>query len=72
MGKTEIDSPFTAMRQNPSFTEAPGCYDHHPAIGPAAADSTIPLKFFDESVKGPGTMPSGPSMDVVPASVEKS
>jgi hypothetical protein len=71
-GKTEIDSPFTPAAPVPGLSSAPGIYDQHPSIGPKAADSTVPLKFFDESIPGPGTKPSGPSMDVTPATTERS
>jgi hypothetical protein len=69
---TQIDSPFTAMRGNPSLTEAPGCYDHHPNVGPAGDDGGLPLKFFDHSIPGTKMQPEGPSMTVVPAKTRES
>jgi hypothetical protein len=69
---THIDSPFTGMAPTPGVKGVDGIYDEHPNVGPKASDSTIPLKFFSTSIPTPGTMPSGPSMDVEPAPTKKS
>ncbi len=68
---TTIDSAFKPMAPVPGLASAPGVYNRHPNLGPAAPDSGIPLKFMDTAI-GSGTMPSGPSMDVVPAKQRKS
>jgi hypothetical protein len=69
---THIDSCFQPMAKVPGLASSPGIYDKHPNVGPGSPDSGIPLKFFDESIAHPGTMPSGPSMTVVPAKTHKS
>jgi hypothetical protein len=67
-GKGTIDSPMTPFKGVPSsYTEAPGEYSKHPNVGPAGETGGVPLKFYDNSVKG--IMPEGPSMEPTPAKV---
>lgn len=69
---TQIDSPFTPLAPKPGIRGSDGIYDEHPNLGPKSADGGFPLKFMSTAIPTPGTLPSGPSMTVEPASTKKS
>lgn len=66
-GAGTIQSPYTNhMGKAAPTVDGVGGMTSFPGLGPAGVDGGVPLKIMDTSIAAPGTIPSGPSMTVVP------
>jgi hypothetical protein len=50
--KAHLETPMEGHPAVKGLSSAPGKYSSHPELGPPGVDGGMPLKFYDDSIKG--------------------